>query len=109
MAEGITINIEHRYKNDRKFAIYRSDIGETIDYHNPENIVGIVYNEGDSVSFLDEEVDSEHLYAYGVTSLSITGVGGLDEEKVDGGHIHKMNNRNVRQRFDGYISSESQY
>jgi len=106
-ANGMTVNIEHGDEDARKFAIYRSDIGETIDYHNPENIVGIVYNEGDSVSFLDEEVDSEHLYAYGVTSLSNTGVEGMDATKVDEGNINQMKNRVGLLIDEGEITDES--
>jgi len=92
-AGGMTINIKHGDEDARKFAIYRSEVGETIDYHNPDNIVGIAYNEGDSVSFFDEEVDFEQLYAYGVTSLSKTGIESIDATEVNEGNINQMKNR----------------
>lgn len=92
-SDGMTVNIEHGDEDARKFAIYRSEIGESIDYNNPDNMVGIVYNKGDSVSFFDGEVDSEQLYTYGVTSLSKTGVESIDATEVNEGNITQMKNR----------------
>jgi len=89
---SMTIQIEND-DEARKYAIYRSEIGESIDYNNPEHLVGIVYNDDEDVIFTDDELDSGQLYNYGVTSLSNTGIESTNATEKDEGSISQMKKR----------------
>lgn len=90
---GMNIHIDDDNRDVRKFAVYRSEAGEPIDYNNQDDLVGIVYNTDDDVTFVDESAEPEKLYTYGVTSLSNTGIESTDATEADEGTISQMRER----------------
>lgn len=105
--DGVRVHIEQENEDTRKFAVYRSEVGEAIDYSDSDNLVGIVYNKGDDVSFFDGEADSSKLYTYGVTSLSKTGIESVDATEANEGSISHMKNRVEILTGEGDIADEA--
>lgn len=106
-ADGMKLTIESDDLETRKFVIYRSDIDKAVDYNNPENIVGVVYNNDNEVTFFDDEADPDKLYTYGVTSISKTGVESVEAAETDEGNILKMKERVETLQEAGEIDRES--
>src|SRR5699024_12757167 len=90
----------------RKYAIYRSEIGESIDYNDPESIVGIVYNDDGDITFTDDELDSGQLYNYGVTSLSNTGIESTSAAEQNEGSVSQLKKRVVSLTNEGEIAGK---
>lgn len=71
---GVGLTMRSNEANVRKFVIYRFEDKEKIDYNDPANVIGVVYNKQDGVTFIDGKGEHEQSAIYGVTSISQTGI-----------------------------------
>lgn len=72
--DGISISIDNKHSDARKYAIYRFDESAETDYSDPENIVQIVYDQKNGANFVDTDANIEDEYTYGITAISATGI-----------------------------------
>ncbi|GIN70008.1 UPF0748 protein YngK [Bacillus sp. J14TS2] len=79
---SVKIMINNKKRTDaKKYVIYRFEGNKTGDYHNPKNIVGIIYDQEGTATFIDQDINPDKRYTYGVTSISHTGVESKDAKE----------------------------
>lgn len=79
---SVKIMINNKKRTDaKKYVIYRFEGNQTGDYQNPENIVGVTYDQNGTATFVDLDIDPGKRYTYGVTSISHTGVESKDAKE----------------------------
>nr|WP_239587583.1 family 10 glycosylhydrolase [Bacillus pakistanensis] len=65
---------DKKHSDARKYVIYRFEGVKEGNYQNPANIIDVVYKHEDTTTYIDETIESNKKYTYGVTSISPTGV-----------------------------------
>ncbi|WP_404469328.1 glycoside hydrolase family 10 protein [Sutcliffiella horikoshii] len=80
---SITLTIDDKKHSDaRKYVIYRFDGLQEGDYNDPANIVDVVYSTEGVTTYVDNTVEEDKQYTYGVTSVSNTGLESKDAKIV---------------------------
>ncbi len=79
----VKISIDNKKRTDaNKYVIYRFEGNKKGDYSNPENIVGVVYDKKGVAQFVDNNIDPNQRYTYGVTSISQSGIESKDAKEA---------------------------
>ncbi|MEB7452070.1 glycoside hydrolase family 10 protein [Lysinibacillus sphaericus] len=66
--------IDDNETQPRKYVIYRFKGNKEGSYHDPQNIVDVVYNKDGITQFVDKSALAKQNYTYGITAVSATGV-----------------------------------